>query len=167
MWKFIGQLVFCKWLLDMNLFSHSKHYMPVLVHLIGGGERKWGRESLKPNWSCLEGTLDDKHCFVSSLVLMLSRVQLFVTLWTIAHQAPLSMGFPKQEYWNGLPFPPPEDLPDPGIKPTSPMSPAWQVDSLPDELLGKPPNNYYFFSCSRLRWVKVYFAVLCTQWTSI
>ena len=46
------------------------------------------------------------------------------TLWTAACQAPLSMGFPKQEYWSGLPFPPPEDLPNPGVKPTSLMSPA-------------------------------------------
>ena len=45
-----------------------------------------------------------------------SRVQLFVTLWTIAHQAPLSMVFSEQEYWSGLPFPSPEDLPDPGIE---------------------------------------------------
>ena len=44
----------------------------------------------------------------------------FPTLWTVAHQAPLSMGFPRQEYWNVLPFPSPGDLPDPGIKPESP-----------------------------------------------
>ena len=51
---------------------------------------------------------------------LLSCVQLFVTPWTIAHQAPLSMGFPRQEYWSGLPFPSPGDLPDSGIKPASP-----------------------------------------------
>ena len=50
-----------------------------------------------------------------------------VTLWTVAYQAPLSVGFPRQEYWNGLPCPPPGDLPDPGIKPSSP---ALQADSL-------------------------------------
>ena len=44
----------------------------------------------------------------------------FATPWTVAHQAPLSMGFPRQEYWSGLPFPSPRDLPDSGIKPTSP-----------------------------------------------
>ena len=44
-----------------------------------------------------------------------SCVQLFVTLWTVDHQAPLSMGFSRQEYWSGLPYPPPGDLPDPGI----------------------------------------------------
>ena len=59
-------------------------------------------------------------------MLMLSHVQLFATPWTIAHQAPLSMGFFRQEYWSGLPFPPPEDLPDPGIKPMLPVSPALQ-----------------------------------------
>ena len=49
---------------------------------------------------------------------------LFATLRTVAHQALLSMGFSRQEYWNGLPFPPPGDLPNPGIEPASPMSPA-------------------------------------------
>ena len=53
-----------------------------------------------------------------------SRVQLFATLWTVAHQASLSIGFSRQGYWNGLPFPPPEDLPNPGIEPVSLMSPA-------------------------------------------
>ena len=53
-----------------------------------------------------------------------SRAQLFVTLWTVAHQAPLSMGFSWQEYWNGLPFPPAGDLPNLGIEPTSLVSPA-------------------------------------------
>ena len=48
-------------------------------------------------------------------------VQLFATPWTVAHQAPLSMGFSRQEYWSGLPFPPPGDLPNPGIKPASPV----------------------------------------------
>ena len=50
----------------------------------------------------------------------LSRVRLFATPWTVAYQAPLSMGFSRQEYWSGLPFPSPGDLPDPGIKPGSP-----------------------------------------------
>ena len=51
-------------------------------------------------------------------------VQLFVTSWTIAHQAPLSMKFSRQESWSGLPFPPPGDLPNPGVKPVSLMFPA-------------------------------------------
>ena len=57
-----------------------------------------------------------------------SRVQLFVTPWTVAHQAPLSMGFSGQEYWSGLPFPSPEDFPDPGIEL---VSVALQAISLP------------------------------------
>ena len=56
------------------------------------------------------------------------------TPWTVACQASLSMGFSRQEYWSGLLFPPPGDLPDPGIKPTSP---ALQADSLPADPLGK------------------------------
>ena len=65
----------------------------------------------------------------------LSPVRLFVTLWTVAHQAPLSMGFSRQEYWNGLPFSPPGDLSDPGIEL---RSPALQADSLPSEPSGNP-----------------------------
>ena len=63
----------------------------------------------------------------------LSHVHLFATSWTLAHQAPLSMGFSRQEYWSGLPFPTLGNLPNPGIKPTSPISPALQADSLPAE----------------------------------
>ena len=58
-----------------------------------------------------------------------SHVQLGVIPWTAARQAPLSMGFSAQEYWSGLPFPPPGNLPDPGIELLSPLSLALQVDS--------------------------------------
>ena len=58
----------------------------------------------------------------------LSHVWLFGMLWTVVWQVLLSMGFPRQEYWSGLPFPPPGDLPDTGIELSSPMSPALQVD---------------------------------------
>ena len=54
----------------------------------------------------------------------LSCVRLFETLWTVVSQAPLSMGFSRQKCWSALPFPPPGDLPDPGIQPASLMSPA-------------------------------------------
>ena len=53
-----------------------------------------------------------------------SCVRFFVTPWAVAQQAPLSVGFPRQEYWSDLPFPSSGGLPDPGIKPESPMSPA-------------------------------------------
>ena len=65
----------------------------------------------------------------------LSRVQLLVTPWTVAYQAPPSMGFSRQEYWSGLSFSSPGDLPDPEI---DPGSPALQADYLPSEPPGKP-----------------------------
>ena len=59
-----------------------------------------------------------------------SCVRLFVNPWIVAYQAPLSMGFSQQEYWSVLLCPPPGDLPDPGMEPMSPASPALQVGSL-------------------------------------
>ena len=76
----------------------------------------------------------------ANVLCMLSRASVvsnFATLWSIACQAPLSMGFFRQEYWSGLPCSPPGDLPNPGIEPASLMSPALQADSLPDEPSGK------------------------------
>ena len=58
----------------------------------------------------------------------LSCIRLFAIPWTVAHQSPLSMGFSRQEYWNGLPFPSLGDLPDPGINPVAPVAPALQAD---------------------------------------
>ena len=78
--------------------------------------------------------LDDRVCVCVCVLSRFSRVQLFVTVWTVAGQAPLSLGFSRLEYWSGLACPPPGDLPDPGIKPTSP---ALQADTLPPELPGK------------------------------
>ena len=85
------------------------------------------------------------HLIAASSVRVLShfsRVQLFATLWTIAHQAPLSVEFSRQEHWSGLQFPSPGDLPNPGIEPMSFMSPAlasgffttratWEAQELP------------------------------------
>ena len=65
----------------------------------------------------------------------LVHVRLLATPWTVARQAPLSMEFSRQKYWSGLPFPPPGDLPNPGIKP---MSPELQADSLLSEPSKKP-----------------------------
>ena len=75
----------------------------------------------------------------------LSHVQHFATPWTVAYQAPLSMGFSRQEYWSGLPFPSPGDLPDSG---TESRSPVLQADSLPSEPLGKPPEVSIVHICS-------------------
>ena len=68
-------------------------------------------------------------------VKLLSRIRLFATPWTVAYQAPPSMGFSRQEYWSGVPFPSPGDLPDPGIEPGSPI---FQADALTSEPPGKP-----------------------------
>ena len=81
-----------------------------------------------------------------------SRVQLLETPWTIAHQAPLSMGLCRQEYWSGLIFPSPGDLPNPGIEPTSP---ALQADSFTAEPSGKSRCPYsspeFFFFLAKTR----------------
>ena len=74
-----------------------------------------------------------------------SRLTL-VTLWTLACQAPLFMGFSRQESWSGLPCLPPGDLPDPGIKPTISLSPLhWQADSLPLAPPGKPLESFLYY----------------------
>ena len=77
----------------------------------------------------------------------LSRVRLFATPWTAAYHAPLSMGFSRQEYWSGLPFPFSGDLPDPGIKPGFP---TLQADALPSELPGKPYSETVCFLAIQL-----------------
>ena len=69
---------------------------------------------------------------------LLSRAQFFVTPWTVAHQVPQSMEFSRQEYWSGLPFPSPGDLPDPRIE-LGP--PALQADALPSEPPGRDAFN--------------------------
>ena len=85
----------------------------------------WTEHSL-PKWFLSEQIYDIRQIFflssfaVSMHISCFSPVQLFVTLWTVAHQAPLPMGFSRQEYWVGLPFPSSENLPDPGIEQTSP-----------------------------------------------
>ena len=74
-------------------------------------------------------------CHISICKLLRVCAQLSETPWTVAHQVPLFMEFPRQEYWSGLPFPSPGDLPDAGIKPPYP---ALQADSLPSEPQGEP-----------------------------
>ena len=85
----------------------------------------------------------------------LSRVRLFAVLWSTVCQAPLSMDFSRQEYWSGLPCPPPGDLPDPGIRP---MSLALQADSLPTVPPGKPCRAFHllkaFVMCLRINGIR-------------
>ena len=89
--------------------------------------------------------LSKKHTLLSIHVVKvkvksLSHVLLLATPWTVAYQTPLSMGFSRQKYWSGLPFPFPEDLPNPGIKPGSP---TLQAEALPSE----PPGKHFFSCC--------------------
>ena len=91
---------------------------------------------------CL-GLTHGPDLFVKTLVMtvvvqLLNLVHLFVTPWTIALQAPLSIGFSRQEYWSGLPFPPPGDLPNPGMKPKSPALAGRFFTAGPP---GKPSND--------------------------
>ena len=92
-----------------------------------------------------------------------SHVWLFVTPWTVALQAPLSMRFSKQEYWNGFPCPPPGDLPDPGIEPTSS---ALQASSLPTEPPGKPWHLIWLLPKSSLNQSHMCHSLTCSWlWT--
>ena len=85
-----------------------------------------------------------------SCISVFSNLQLFVTPWTVARQAPLSMGFPRQENWSGLSFSSPGDLPNPGIEPMSPVSPALVGLLFTTEPPGKPldPQKYRPFTVS-------------------
>ena len=88
---------------------------------------------------------------------LLSRVRLFVTPWTIAYQSPQSMEFSRQEYWSGLPFSSPGDLPDPGIEPGSP---TLQADALPSEPLGKPNHS---LAAAAKSLTQIFYYILVTQ----
>ena len=111
------------------------------------GYRQWNhKESDMTEWLTLSLSL---FTFLHSLlwrscVCVLSHVWLFVTPWTVTHQAPLSMELPRQEYWNGLSFPPPGDLPDTGVKYTSPASPTLAGRSLPLSHLGSHYGEIIF-----------------------
>ena len=97
-----------------------------------------------------------RRCLVCVGPQSLSCVQCFVTPRTVAYQSPLSMGFSMQECYSGLPFPPPGDLPDPGIEPTSP---DLQADSLPLGHLGSPKcpvdvsNHHYYHPDDQIKGV--------------
>ena len=81
------------------------------------------------------------------------RIQLCATLWSIACQAPLSMGFPRKEHWSGLSFPPPGDLPNPRIEPVSPEAPALQADFF--FLITEPPGKTWCRVTKRVTVCKV------------
>ena len=103
------------------------------------GYSLWGHNRVRHNLASKQQPCDH--------VKSLSRVRLFATPCIVTYQAPLSMGFYRQEYWSGLPFPSPGDLPDPGIEPGSP---ALQVDALLSAPPGKPNNSNKLQSCRHL-----------------
>ena len=92
------------------------------------------------------------HCKAVGGSLVAQLCLTLATLWTVARPAPLSMGFPRQECWSGLPYPPPGDLPDPGVEPGSP---ALQAVSLPTDLPGKPVKRLHSnknYKKKKLKW---------------
>ena len=93
-----------------------------------------------------------------------SRVRLFATPWTVAHQTPPSVGFSRQEYWSGLPFPSPGDLPNPGIEP---RSSALQEDSLPSEPTGKPVKTNIQTQTQEKYCHQIEFAFPSQLWTAL
>ena len=115
------QSKWCSWQPDAYLprFPSSDGWFPQpCIYLKTHVAPRLGWQLMGEKHTFLENELYLWHqaCVLSHF----SPVSFFVTPWTVAHQAPLSMGFSRQEYWSGLPFPSPGDLPDPGIKPTSP-----------------------------------------------
>ena len=111
--------------------------------MVSGCKRSW--EGRSPSLACLTHLVAGPQTQFQRVACVLShfsRVRLFVTPWTVTCQALQSMGFSKQKYWSGLPFPSPGDLPNPGIEP---QSPVLQTDSLPPEPPGKPrPKNKWW-----------------------
>ena len=83
-----------------------------------------------------------------------SHVWFFATPWTVARQAPLSMGFSREGYWSGLPCPSPRDLFHPGTEPATPVSQALQADLLPSEPPGKSTCHYAFVQIHRMYTIK-------------
>ena len=115
----------------------SALYVPVCSYSFTSDSQPLGAWTVSIS-SVLSCGAKQSMCLNACALVHFSRVRLFVTLWSVACQAPLSMGFSRQEYWSGLPFPSAGHLPNPGIKPISPASPALQVDSWPTEPCGKP-----------------------------
>ena len=109
----------------LTVISNAVHHQKDHIAFIPYREHAWNSLSAK-----LRSVVNVKS---------LSRVRLFVTPWSVAYQAPPSMGFSGQEYWSGLPFSSPGDFPDPGIEPGSP---AFQADALTSEPPGKPQSHF-------------------------
>ena len=131
--------------LSFSLVSYNQHH--IIQHVTQATIRLYSCCSMLSTFTMQNSIPVARLCYVHACVLSrFSRVQLCVTLWTSARQAPLSIGFSRQEHWSGLPCPPPRDLPDL----------HWQVGSLPLVPPGKPRLLYpfsIFFSISLLSFV--------------
>ena len=126
-----------------------------LVFIYGFLRRKWSDFCL---WFICDGMTtsqclypENNSClgknpiFFHAVSATLSHIRLFATLWTVARQASLSMGFSRPEYWSRWPFPSPGDVPEPQMKAASPASPTWEADSLPLCHLGCPMFSVFPF----------------------
>ena len=91
-----------------------------LCHELSPSQESLGHEGIRCELASGHISLNSGRTLLTFKVKLLSHVQLFATPWTVAYQDPPSMGFSRKEYWGGLPFPSPGDLPNPGIKPGPP-----------------------------------------------
>ena len=142
-----------------DLLEGGREWQPTPVFLPGefhgqrslAGYSPWGhKESDTTEWLTLSLSLSD--LMMGLCVLSLSHVWLFASPWTIAHQASLSMEFFRQEYWSGMPFPTPGDLPASGIKPTSLVPPALSGRFLTASTTWEAPTmNYRDVTSSQVR----------------
>ena len=128
--------------LPLSCFFFNNFYWPVVDLQCWVSFRLWQSESIihihmSTQWDSITEYQVEFLCYtVSEWVSEVAHcVRLFATPWTVAYQAPPSMGFSRQEYWSGLPFPSPRDLPNPGFKP---RCPAFQADALTSEPPGGP-----------------------------
>ena len=122
--------------LKLQYFGHLMGRTDSFEMFLMLGKIEGRRRSRWQRMRWLDGITDSMDMKVK--VNSLSCVRLFAIPWTVAHQDPPCMGFSRQEYWSGLPFPSPGDLPNPGIEPAFP---ALQADALTAKLPGKPELN--------------------------
>ena len=108
------------------------------LRILRGGQPSHSR----PSWSCWQQSI----AYSPLCACELSRTPLFAAPRTVARQAPLSMGFSRQEYWGGLPFPPPGDLPEPGIQPASPAMAGEFFTAEPPGLVRMSSFSFYSIS---------------------
>ena len=150
----------------MGPFEGGRHYLHYLHHSLTSGQTTGREHSLALQQKICNSNYRYKiipwvyllYHFVivhgGGGGLVPKSCPILATLWTVARQAPLSMGFSWQEYWSRLLFPSPGDLPDPGIKPGSS---AFQADSLPTELQGRPIKANTFYKSLKYSLRKLFF----------